>query len=150
MSRYFSGAFVDSVGGVSSLSDSPLFQLILALEVYSCPSNAQSQLNCRVLICCTCYFWGSFPFFPLLHLVSSVCKSLQCLISTLTWGGESGHLFEFTCSAVLWRGKDTAKKYCWHMWGVLTVDRSHWVATAQGGMYFPGPSLSGSRCTTRA
>ena len=29
-------------------------------------------------------------------LASSVCKSLQCLISTLTQGGEGGHLFRLT------------------------------------------------------
>ena len=33
-----------------------------------------------------------------------VCKSLQCLISTLTQGGEGGHLFRLTCSVVLWEG----------------------------------------------
>ena len=35
-------------------------------------------------------------------LVSSVCKSLQYLTSTLTQGGEGGHLFRLTCSIVLW------------------------------------------------
>ena len=34
-------------------------------------------------------------------MASSVCKSLRCLISTLTQGGEGGHLFRLTCSAVL-------------------------------------------------
>ena len=33
----------------------------------------------------------------LLILASSVCKSLQCLISALTQGGEGGHLFRLTC-----------------------------------------------------
>ena len=35
--------------------------------------------------------------YPLLYLAFSVCKSLQCLISTLTQGGEGGHLFRLTC-----------------------------------------------------
>ena len=33
-------------------------------------------------------------------LASSVCKSLQCLISSLTQRGRSGHLFRLTCCAV--------------------------------------------------
>ena len=40
-------------------------------------------------------------------LVSSVCKSLQCLNFTLTQGGEGGHLFRLTCSAVLWGERNT-------------------------------------------
>ena len=40
------------------------------------------------------------PF--LFILASSICKFLQCLISALTQGGESGHLFRLTCSVVLW------------------------------------------------
>ena len=57
-------------------------------------------------------------------LASSVCKSLQCLISALTQGGEGGHLFRLTCSVVLWGGRNTANKYCWHMWGVLCSVRT--------------------------
>ena len=37
------------------------------------------------------YFQGGF-----LHLISSVCWSLQCLKSVLTWGGSGGH-FLFVC-----------------------------------------------------
>ena len=37
-------------------------------------------------------------------LASSVCKSLQCLISTLTQGGDGGLLFRLTCSIVLREG----------------------------------------------
>ena len=44
-------------------------------------------------------------------LASSVCTSLQCLISTLTQGGKCGHLFRLTCSVVLWGGRNTANKY---------------------------------------
>ena len=60
-------------------------------------------------------------------MASSVCKSLQCLISTLTQGDEGGHLFRLTCSVVLWGGRDTANKYHWHVWGLLTVYGPHWV-----------------------
>ena len=41
---------------------------------------------------------------PLFILASSVCKSLQCLISALTQGSEGGHLFRLTCSAMLGEG----------------------------------------------
>ena len=37
-------------------------------------------------------------------LASSVCWSLQCLISALTQGGGSGHFFRLPCSVVLWGG----------------------------------------------
>ena len=49
----------------------------------------------------------------LLILASSVCKSLQYLISALTQEGEGSHLFGCTCSVVLWRGRDTANKCHW-------------------------------------
>ena len=48
--------------------------------------------------------------FPRFVLASSVCWSLQCLISVLTQGGGGGHFFRLTCSVVLWRGRNTAKK----------------------------------------
>ena len=54
-------------------------------------------------------------------LASSVCKSLQCLISALTQGGEGGHLFGLTYSVVLWGGRNTANKCHWRVWGVLAV-----------------------------
>ena len=69
----------------------------------------------------------------LFTLASSVCKSLQCLISTLTQGGEGGHLFRVTCSDVLGAGRggravrNPANKYHWCVWGVLTVSGPHWV-----------------------
>ena len=65
--------------------------------------------------------------FPLFILASSVFKSLQCLISALTQGGEGGHLFRLICSIVLWGGRNTANKYHWHVWGVLAVYGPHWV-----------------------
>ena len=82
------------------------------------------NVNYRVLICCTCHFQsGSLLFI----LASSVCKSLQCLISALTQGGEGCHLFRLTCSAVLWGGRDTVNKYRWHVWGVFPVNGPHWI-----------------------
>ena len=60
-------------------------------------------------------------------LASSVCKSLQCLTSTLTQEGEGGHLFRLTCSIVLWGVRNTANKCHWRVWVVLAVSGSHWV-----------------------
>ena len=57
----------------------------------------------------------------LFNLASSVYKSLQCLISTLTQGGKGGHLFRLTCSLLSRGGRNTANKYLWRVWGVLTV-----------------------------
>ena len=38
-------------------------------------------------------------------LASSVCWSLQCLISTLTQGGGGGHFFRLPCSVVCGDGR---------------------------------------------
>ena len=84
-------------------------------------------------------------WFPLFILASSVCWSLQCLISALTQGGEGGHFFMLTCSVVLWGGRNTANKYPWHMWGVLTVFQPHWVCPHSRHVCFPSLYCSGSR-----
>ena len=73
-------------------------------------------------MCCTCHFQSGS-----LCLASSVCWSLQCLISALTQGGGGGFLFRFTCSVVLWGGRGTADKYHWCVWGALSVFWPHWV-----------------------
>ena len=58
-------------------------------------------------------------------LASSVCKSLQYVISTLTQEGEGGRLFRLLCSVVLWGGRNTANRYLWCMWGALTLCGPH-------------------------
>ena len=78
-------------------------------------------------------------------LASSVCKSLQCLISVLNQGGESRHLFSLTCSVVLWGGRNTANKYHWCVWGVFAVFQPHWVCPHSWHVYFSGLHSSGSR-----
>ena len=102
--------------------------------------------NYRVLICCTCHFQSGSLFFAYFGLL---CKSLQCLISTLTQGGESGHLFRLTCLVVLWEGRNTANKYHWHVWGVLAVSRPRWVWPCSQCMCFPGLHCSCSRLLCR-
>ena len=82
-------------------------------------------------------------------LASSVYKSLQCLISTLTQGGEGGHLFRLTCLAVLWGGRNTANKYHWLVWGVLAVYGPHWVCPSSWQVCFPGLHCSGFRLFCR-
>ena len=65
---------------------------------------------------CTWYYLQGFNLLhlslprrvPLFVLVSSVCLSLQCLISALTEGVSGGHFFRPTCSVMLWRGRDAA------------------------------------------
>ena len=100
----------------SSVSDNPLFQVVIVLKVYNCPSNAQPQFNFRILIFCTCHFWGSFPFFSLLKSASSACKYLHCVIYDLTQGGKGCHLFRLIGLVVLWRGSDSENKHHWHKW----------------------------------
>ena len=89
----------------------------------------------------TCHFWGNPPFFSLLRLASSACKSLQCLISALTRRGESGLLFGLTCSVVLRRG--TVQTNTAAMCGECSwwVDQRR-VAAVQGSLQIqaaPGP-----------
>ena len=82
-------------------------------------------------------------------LASSVCKSLQCLISALTQGSEDGHLFRLTRSVLLWGWRNTANKYHWHVWEVLTVSGPHWVCPHSWHMCFPGLHCLGSRLLFR-
>ena len=137
------------------------------------PLQCLVNANCRVLICCT-LICGTFNLlslpkrFPLFILASSVCRSLQCLISTLTQGSESDHLFRLTCSVVLWGGGNTASKYHWFVgnacsvWATLGVPpltecvlswstllrlqvalQENCLNWVQGCMHFPGLSCSG-------
>ena len=109
ISSNFSGAVESSVGSVQFqiVPCSSLYFFSRSIHPFQCLVNA----NYRVLICCTCHFQsGSSSLFI---LASSVCKSLQCLISALTQEGESGHLFRLTCSVMLWGGRNTANKYHW-------------------------------------
>ena len=77
-------------------------------------------------------------WFPLFILASSVCCSLQCLISALTQGGKGGHLFRLTCSVVLWGGRNTASKYHQPVWGTPAVSQPHWVCPRSWRVCFHG------------
>ena len=115
------------------------------LKVYSCSSNAQSQgFNLLHL---------SLPgWFPpsLFILVSSVCKSLQCLISALTRGGKGGHLFRLTVQLCWGEGGNLQTNITGMLgsvcsaWTMLGLPRpkaacTFWVHTAQA----PGCSERG-------
>ena len=84
-------------------------------------------------------------------MASSVCKSLQCLISALTQGGEGGHLFGLICSVVLWGGRNTANKCPWRVWGVLAVCSQCWghtgFAPAHGVCAFPVNTAQAPGCS---
>ena len=83
--------------------------------------------------------------FPLFILASSVCWSLQCLISALTQGGESGHLFRLTYSVLLWGGRNTANKcHCC----VFTVIQPHWVCPHSRRVCFPVYTAQTLGCST--
>ena len=45
---------------------------------------------------------------PSVVLASCVSWPLQCLISTLTQGGDGGYIFRLTCSVVKWGGRNAA------------------------------------------
>ena len=96
-----------------------------------------------ILICCTCHFQSSSLY------LASVCRSLQCLISTLTQGGGGGLLFRLTCSVVLRGGRGAADKCHWRAWGVLTVSRPHWLCPCSGRVCSPSLHCSGSRSLCR-
>ena len=76
---------------------------------------------------------------------SSVCWSLQCLISSLTHGGSGGHFFRLTCSVMLWGGRITANKYHWRVGGVLAVTQPHWICSHSWHVCFHGLHFSHSR-----
>jgi len=136
ISRHFSGVFEASVVSIQLqiVSCSSLYLFSRSIGSFQCLAN----VNYRVLICFTCHFQSGSLFFI---LASSVCKSLQCLISALTQEGEGGHLFRLTCSGVLWGGRNTGKKYHWLVWGVLAVYGPHWVCPSSRQHVLSQPTL---------
>ena len=82
-------------------------------------------------------------------LASSVCTSLQCLISALVQGGKGGHLFRLTCSVVGWGGRNTANTYRWHVWRLLTLYGLQWVCPSSQPICLPCLHCSGSKSLCR-
>ena len=111
----FSGAVAGSVGSVQ-------FHIVPCSSLYFSRSVGPFQSSWCQLQDFKRVLHLSLPkTFPLFILASSVCKSLQCLISALTQGGKGGHLFRLPCSVVLWGGRNIANKYHWCVLGVLAV-----------------------------
>ena len=76
-------------------------------------------------------------------MAPSVRRSLQCLISALTQGGEGGHLFRLTCSVVLWGGRNTTN--ITGMCGVCLQCMDHTWVCCSWCVCFPGLYCSGFR-----
>ena len=57
--------------------------------------------------------------------------------------------FRFTCSVVLWGGRNAANKYHWPVWGVLAVSLPHWVCPRSRHVCFPSLHCLGSRLLCR-
>ena len=114
--------------------------LVLActfLKIYSSPSNAQSQFNCRILICCICHFWGGSLFFFHLgwpHLFASL-SSVSDLCPDMR--EPKWHLLGIACSVVLWTGRNTASKPHWRVgsvcrgWTTQGLPRPLWHAPSR-------------------
>ena len=83
------------------------------------------SINCRVLICCTCHLQSGSPFFVYFGFLCLHVSSVSNFHPDTR--GRSWPLFKLTCSVVLWGLKDSANKYCWLVWGVLTLNGPHWV-----------------------
>ena len=50
---------------------------------------------------------------------------------------------------MLWGGRNTANKYHWHVWGMLTVSQPHWVCPLSQCVCFPSLYCSGSMLLCR-
>ena len=124
------------------MSDSSLFQLVLVLKIYRSLSNAQSVLTAGFLSVAPV---TSRAVPSLFLLASSVCKSLQCLISALTHGAKVvtylGSLVQLCCGdrGTLQRNTAGVCEECSQF-----MDHTGF-ATAQGRVCFPGLHCSGSR-----
>ena len=119
-SRNFSGAVEGSVGSVQ-FQRVPCSSLYFSRSIH--PFQCLVNANCRVLICCTRHFRnGSFFFI----LPSSVGKSLQCLISALTQGGEGGHYLGSLVQLCCGEGR-TLRTNIAGVYGECSVYGPHWV-----------------------
>ena len=58
-------------------------------------------------------------------------------------------MFSFACSVVLLRGRGSADKCHWCVWGALSVFRPHWVCPRSQNVCFPFLHCSGSRLLYR-
>ena len=125
-----------------------IFRQFLSLAYTSQGLQAPSYVvgaNYRVLIYCTCHFQSSslyFSFFCLLvSSVSNFCPDTRRAVVVT--------FFRLTCSVVLWGGRNTANKYHWRVWAVLTVFQLHWVCPHSRRACYPSLHCSGCRLLCR-
>ena len=129
------------------MSDSSLFQLVLVLKIYRSLSNAQSVLTAGFLSV-TPVTSRVVPS-SLFILASSLCRSLQCIISALTQGAKVitylGLLVQLCCGdrGTLQRNTAGVCEECSQF-----MDHTRF-ATAQGRVRFPGLHCSGSRVSCK-
>ena len=96
--------------------------------------------NYRVLICCTCHSQSHSLYLFWLLLFASLRPDTR-------W--QRWYLFKLTCSVVLQGGRNTANKYHWRVWGVITVSRPHWVCPCSQHVCFLSLPCLGSRLLCR-
>ena len=132
--------------GVSSVSDSSLFQFVNFFSRSIGPCQCLVNVKYRVLICFTCCFQSGSPF---IYFGFPCLKVSSLLISALTQGEKVvtclGSLVHLCCGE---EGTLQTNKYHWSL-GVLTVSGPHWVCPAHGSVCFPGLHCSGSRLLCR-
>ena len=114
---------------------SSLYFFTRSIGPFQCLVNA----NYRVLIYCTCHFQSGSLFLAYFGFLCLQVSSVSNFCPDT--GGEGGHLFRRTCSVVLWGGRDTANKYHWPVWGVLSVYGPHWVCPSSRRNVLPGSIL---------
>ena len=129
------------------MSDSSLFQLVLVLKIYRSLSNAQSVLTAGFLSV-TPVTSRVVPS-SLFILASSLCRSLQCIISALTQGAKVitylGLLVQLCCGdrGTLQRNTAGVCEECSQF-----MDHTGF-APDRGSMCFPGVHCSGSMLLCR-
>ena len=131
---------MDSVGSVQ-------FQIVPCSSLYLFSRSIGSlqclvNVNYRVLICCAFPFQSIslfFVYFGFLYLQVSSVSNFHPDTRGRRWSFTQAYLL----SCVVRRGRNTAKKYHWRVWGVLTVCGPHWVCPSSQRRVLSGSTLLG-------
>ena len=137
------------MGSVGSVQ----FQIVPCSSLYLFSRSIGSlqclvNVNYRVLICCAFPFQSIslfFVYFGFLYLQVSSVSNFHPDTRGRRWSFTQAYLL----SCVVRRGRNTAKKYHWCVWGVLAVYGPHWVCPSSQCMCFSGLHCSGSRLLCR-
>ena len=119
------------------------FQIVRCSSLYFFSRSIGSfqclvNVNYRVLICCTRHFQSILSLFI---LASSVCKSLWCLISTLTQWGEGGHLLGSRVQLCCGERETLQTNITGMCGGVLIVYGPHWIFPCSQQRVLSGSTL---------